>query len=222
MRDAYHDQLDSILDDLVAICRQRRDRRRRGAPRPCSRATPSIAEQVISADVDDRPRPRAGRGHGVRAAVAAAAGRRRPADPRRRAADGQRARADGRPRRCTSPRSPGCGCPTSPCPTRSRPTIARMAAVAEDMVAQGRRRSSPTATSRPPIELGRDDEEMDQLRRSCFAELLVRRLDARRRGRRRHRPARPLLRADRRPRRLDRQPGRLRGHRRAPARRAEA
>ena len=64
------------------------------------------------------------------------------------------------------------------------------------------------------IELGRDDEEMDQLRRTSFRRAALRRLGARRRGRRRHRPARPLLRADRRPRRLGRQPGRLRGHRR--------
>ena len=72
------------------------------------------------------------------------------------------------------------------------------------------------ATSTTPSSWCRDDEEMDQLRRASFAELLSAGLDPRRRGRRRRRPARPLLRADRRPRRLGREPGRLRGHRREP------
>ena len=40
------------------------------------------------------------------------------------------------------------------------------------MVEPGRRRSSPTATSTAAIELGRDDEEMDRLRRTTFTELL--------------------------------------------------
>ena len=67
-------------------------------------------------------------------------------------------------------------------PEEVRPTIARMAEVAEDMVAQ----VAQIITDRDveaAIELGRDDEEMDQLRRTSLHRAALRRLDARRRGR---------------------------------------
>jgi phosphate transport system protein len=56
-------------------------------------------------------------------------------------------------------------------PDEVRPTMSRMAQVAEDMVA----RVSQIITTRDvaaAIALGRDDEEMDQLRRTSFIELL--------------------------------------------------
>jgi phosphate transport system protein len=56
-------------------------------------------------------------------------------------------------------------------PEEARPTIARMAEVAEDMVC----RAAKVITERDvqaAIEIGRDDEEMDQLRRSSFTQLL--------------------------------------------------
>jgi phosphate transport system protein len=56
-------------------------------------------------------------------------------------------------------------------PVEARPTVLRMGEVAQDMV----RRVSAVITSRDveaAIELSRDDEEMDHLRRSSFAELL--------------------------------------------------
>jgi phosphate transport system protein len=56
-------------------------------------------------------------------------------------------------------------------PEDARPTISRMAEVAEDMV----RRVATVITDRDvetAIELGRDDDEMDQLRRSSFTQLL--------------------------------------------------
>ena len=56
-------------------------------------------------------------------------------------------------------------------PEEARPTIARMGAVAEDMV----RRVAAIILERDvaaAIEVGRDDEEMDQLRRSSFTQLL--------------------------------------------------
>jgi phosphate transport system protein len=56
-------------------------------------------------------------------------------------------------------------------PEEARPTVARMAEVAEDMV----RRVASVITERDveaAIAIGRDDEEMDQLRRSSFTQLL--------------------------------------------------
>ena len=58
MREVFHEQLDSVFDDLAGICpagRGRRPPRHRG-PAP---GDAEIAEQVISADVDiDRARER--------------------------------------------------------------------------------------------------------------------------------------------------------------------
>ena len=83
-----------------------------------------------------RPGPRAGRGQGVRAALPAAAGRRRPAHARRRAADGQRAGADGRPVGARRQDRPAAGARRRRARARCVPTMSRMAEVAEDMVAR--------------------------------------------------------------------------------------
>jgi phosphate transport system protein len=219
MREAFHDQLDSIFDDLAGICGERRDRRppgHRGAADRRRRDRRAGDQRRRR----DRPARERGRGHRVLPALAAAAGRRRPAHvvaALRMVSELERmGDLSVHVAKIARLRVPA----TSPCPTRSGRPSQRMAEVAEDMVGPGRR-SSPSATSRPPLALGRDDEEMDQLRApaspSCSPTT-----GARRRGGRRHRPARPLLRADRRPRRLGRQPGRVRRHRRVPGDRADA
>ena len=179
-----------------------------------------IAEQVISADVEiDRARERVE--DTLRAALAPAA--RSPAtcgssSPR----CGWSASSSGwATSPCTSPRSPGCGCPTSPCPTRSgRPwsgwprSPRTWSPGSPQIITEPRRRGRDRAR---PRRRGDGPAAPHQLRRAA-----LRRLGPRRRGRRRHRAARPLLRADRRPRRLGRQPGRLRGHRPAPGRSSTA
>ena len=96
MREAYHDQLDSIFRDLAVVCgnvqeavrlatQVAADRRRRDGRGRDQRRQP------------DRRGDRAGRGQLLLPALPPAAGRRRPAGHRVGAADGQRARADGRP-----------------------------------------------------------------------------------------------------------------------------
>ena len=62
MRDAFHDQLDSIVDDLVDICRTWSRPPCAWPPRRCSTGDAEIAEQVICRRRRDRRRPRAGRG----------------------------------------------------------------------------------------------------------------------------------------------------------------
>ena len=154
MREAYHDQLDPIFDDLAEHL-----------PPACEVAVRQATQALLTGDADDRR-----------------AGDQRRRRDRRRPASGSRttpsscSRCSSRspatcgcssPRcgwsasssgwatcPCTSPRSPGCGCPTSRCPTRSAPTIERMAEVAEDMV----RRVAPIIADRDveaAIALGR-------------------------------------------------------------------
>ena len=135
---------------------------------------------------------------------------------RRRAADGERAGADGRPVRARRQDRPAAGARTSRCPTQVRPTVSRMAEVAEDMVGPVAQIIAERDVE-AALALGRDDEEMDQLRRTSFAELLPTT------GRTASRPRSTwrcwaLLRADRRPRGLGGQPRGLRGHRPASAR----
>ena len=216
MREAYHDQLDSIFDDLAGICRQRRDRRparHRGAARRRRRDRRAG---------DQRRRRRStgpASGSRTRRSRCSPCSSRSPATCARSSPRcGWSASSSGWATcPCTSPRSPGCGCPTSPCPTRSgrrssgwprspRTWSAGSPTIIAEPRRRGRHRARHATTRRWTSCAGR-----------ASAELLVRRLGARRRGGRRHRPAGPLLRADRRPRRLGRQPGRLRGHRRAPA-----
>ena len=105
--------------------------------------------------------------------------------------------------------------PESAVPSSLRANFVRMADVAEKMVVTAGQtlndRNIQTAQ-----ELRDRDEEMDDLRRSPVPGAAQRRLVARRRGRGRRGPARPLLRADRRPRRLDGPPDHLRRDRFVP------
>ena len=101
-------------------------------------------------------------------------------------------------------------------PDQVVPMIARMAAVAEVMIGKVEHiiADSDVAAAK---ELEEVDQEMDLPAPQLLPRAARLGLDPRRRAGRRHRPARPLLRADRRPRRLDRPTRGLPGHRRAPA-----
>ncbi|QCW51805.1 phosphate signaling complex protein PhoU [Nocardioides dongxiaopingii] len=169
MRDQFHDQLDSVFGDLAAICRQ--------VETAVSQATKALmtgdvilAEQVISADAEiDRARERveessfnllslqqpvAGDLRTVVAALRMVSELERMGDLSVHVAKIARLRV-----------------PEIAVPEAARETMQRMAVVAEDMVV----RVSQIITTRDveaAIALGRDDEEMDQLRRTSFAELL--------------------------------------------------
>lgn len=170
MRDQFHDQLQAVFDDLAAICQK--------VERAVSQATAALmsgdvvtAEQVISADAEiDRDRERveeaafellslqqpvAGDLRTVVAALRMVSELERMGDLSVHVAKIARLRV-----------------PEVAVPEAARPTMQRMAAVAEDMV----RRVAQIITQRDveaAIALGRDDEEMDQLRRTSFAELLA-------------------------------------------------
>ena len=138
MRDAYHDQLDSIFDDLAGDL-PAVEEAVATATEALLDADAELAEEVISADDADRPGHASGSRTALRPARPAAAGRQRPADGRRGAADGQPSWSGWATSPCTSPRSPGCASPTSPCPTELRPTI----------VADGRGRRGHGRQGRP-------------------------------------------------------------------------
>lgn len=169
MRDQFHDQLSAVFVDLAAICRQ--------VEVAVAHATTAlmtgdvvVAEKVISADISiDRARERvedaafellslqqpvAGDLRTVVAALRMVSELERMGDLSVHVAKIARLRV-----------------PEIAVPEDARPTVNRMAAVAEDMV----RRVAEIITSRDveaAIALGRDDEEMDQLRRTSFSELL--------------------------------------------------
>ena len=169
MREQFHEQLDAIFVDLAAICRQ--------VEIAVGRATLALlngdvvtAEEVISNDIEiDRARehvedsafnllslqqPVAGDLRTVVAALRMVSELERMGDLSVHVAKIARLRV-----------------PEIAVPDPARPTMSRMAAVAEDMV----RRVADIITSRDveaAIILGQDDDEMDQLRRTSFAELL--------------------------------------------------
>lgn len=169
MRDAYIDQLDAIFDDLAGIARRVQVAVGQ-ATKALMTGDASIAEQVISADIDiDRAReqveenafsllslqqPVARDLRTVVAALRMVAELERMGDLSVHVAKVARLRV-----------------PDVAVPEDARPTMVRMAAVAEDMVA----RVCEVISGRDveaAIALGRADEEMDQLRRASFAELL--------------------------------------------------
>src|SRR3954470_1551585 len=169
MRELFHDQLESIFDDLAAICSQVEESVSRATEALLS-GNAEIAEQVISADaaidtarerVEDTAfsllslqAPVAGDLRVVVSALRMVTELERMGDLSVHVAKIARLRV-----------------PEIAVPEEARPTISRMAEVAEDMV----RRVSSVITDKDvdaAIELGRDDEEMDQLRRSSFAQLL--------------------------------------------------
>jgi phosphate transport system protein len=169
VREAFHDQLDSIFTDLAAICARVEDAVRLGTEALLT-SNAEIAEQVISADIEiDRARERvedtafsvlslqqpvAGDLRTVVAALRMVSELERMGDLSVHVAKIARLRV-----------------PHVAVPDELRPTVVRMAQVAQDMVA----RVSQIITGRDvaaAIELGRDDEEMDQLRRQSFSQLL--------------------------------------------------
>ncbi|QIK75291.1 phosphate signaling complex protein PhoU [Nocardioides piscis] len=169
MREAFHDQLDGIFVDLAEMCGQ--------VEVAVNRATAAlltgdagIAEQVISADreidtnrerVEDNAfallslqQPVAGDLRTVVAALRMVSELERMGDLSVHVAKIARLRV-----------------PNIAVPESIRETMVRMAETAEDMV----RRVKAIIADRDveaAIELGRDDEIMDQLRRKSFAELL--------------------------------------------------
>jgi phosphate transport system protein len=169
MREAYHDQLDSIFDDLAGICR-RVESAVGLATDALMSGDAAIAEKVISEDVEiDEARvrvedsgfnllslqqPVAGDLRTIVSALRMVSELERMGDLSVHVAKVARLRV-----------------PAVAVPEEIRPTIAQMASVAEDMV----RRVHDVIVNRDveaAIALGKDDEEMDGLRRQSFAELL--------------------------------------------------
>lgn len=169
MRDVYMDQLDAIFDDLAGIARRVQTAIGR-ATTALMTGDASIAEEVISGDIEiDRARdkveedafnilslqqPVATDLRTIVAALRMVAELERMGDLSVHVAKVARLRV-----------------PDVAVPEEIRPTVSRMATVAEAMV------SSvcdviATRDVEAAIALGRDDEEMDQLRRTSFAELL--------------------------------------------------
>jgi phosphate transport system protein len=169
MREAFHDQLDAIFDDLAAICAKVEESVKLSTEALLT-GNAEVAERVISADIEiDRARERvednafsllslqapvAGDLRVIVAALRMVTELERMGDLSVHVAKIARLRV-----------------PNVAVPEQIRPTMERMAQVAQDMVA----RVSQIITNRDvgaAIELGRDDEEMDQLRRISFTELL--------------------------------------------------
>ncbi|NHC24280.1 phosphate signaling complex protein PhoU [Nocardioides sp. IC4_145] len=170
MRDVFHEQLESVFSDLAGICGQV-ELAVGEATRALLTGDAELAEKVISGDAEiDRAReeveeaaflllslqaPVAGDLRTVVAALRMVSELERMGDLSVHVAKIARLRV------------PGIAVPDE-----VRPTIERMATVAEDMV----ERVAEIITRRDvaaAIALGRADEEMDQLRRRSFAELLA-------------------------------------------------
>ncbi len=169
MREAFHDQLDGIFADLSDICGQV-EIAVREATKALMTGDVHTAEQVISNDraidaarerVDDTAfallslqQPVAGDLRVIVSALRMVSELERMGDLSVHVAKIARLRV------------PGVAVPEE-----VRPTVARMAEVAEDMVA----RVAQIITERDveaAIVLSRDDDEMDALRRTSFAQLL--------------------------------------------------
>jgi phosphate transport system protein len=169
MRHAFHEQLDSVFSDLAEICSQV-ETSVRLATQALLNGDAEVAEQVIAGDakidaarerVEDTAfsllslqQPVAGDLRVVVSALRMVSELERMGDLSVHVAKIARLRV-----------------PEVAVPEEARPTVERMGAVAEDMV----RRVSAVITEKnveAAIELGRDDEEMDRLRRGSFTQLL--------------------------------------------------
>jgi phosphate transport system protein len=169
MRNAFHEQLDSIFVDLAVVCGQVKDAVHL-ATEALLTGDSDTAERVISADVEiDRAReqieenafsvlmlqqPVAGDLRTVVAALRMITELERMGDLSVHVAKIARLRV-----------------PNVAVPAEIRPTVSRMAEVAEHMVEQLRAIITDRDVA-AAIELGRDDEVMDGLRRTSFTELL--------------------------------------------------
>ena len=170
MRNAFHDQLDAIFEDLAAIGRLV-EAAVEQATRSLLTADAALAEQVISADADiDRARERveddafqllslqapvAGDLRVVVAALRMVTELERMGDLSVHVAKIARLRV-----------------PNVAVPEQIRPSIVRMAEVAELMV----RRATSIIAERDveaALDLHKDDEEIDSLRRDSFVTLLA-------------------------------------------------
>lgn len=169
MREAFHDQLDSVFVDLAGICRSV-ETAVKLASQALLEGDAEMAEQVISSDADiDAARERveetcftllslqqpvAGDLRVVVSALRMVTELERMGDLSVHVAKIARLRV-----------------PQVAVPEQLRPTMTQMAEVAQDMVS----RVSQIITSKDveaAIELGRDDEVMDRLRRQSFRDLL--------------------------------------------------
>ena len=169
MREAFHDQLDGIFADLSDICGMV-EVAVREATKALMTGDVHTADQVISGDkaiddarerVDDTSfqllslqQPVAGDLRMIVSALRMVSELERMGDLSVHVAKIARLRV-----------------PAIAVPDEVRPTVSRMAEVAEDMVA----RVAQIITERDveaAIVLGRDDDEMDHLRRTSFAQLL--------------------------------------------------
>ncbi|HEX8781057.1 MAG TPA: phosphate signaling complex protein PhoU [Nocardioides sp.] len=169
MREAFHDQLDSVFVDLAQMCGLVQDQVR-DATTALLAGDVAIAEAVIGADAEvDRARERiedtcfsllslqqpvAGDLRTVVSALRMVSELERMGDLSVHVAKIARLRT-----------------PELAVPETVRPTMERMATVAQDMVTRVR----SIITDRDveaAIELGRDDEVMDQLRRKSFTVVL--------------------------------------------------
>ena len=169
MREAFHEQLDGIFHDLAAMCGDV-EASVRLATEALLSGDAAIAERVISGDVEiDRTResiedsaflllslqqPVASDLRTVVAALRMVSDLERMGDLSVHVAKIARLRV-----------------PNVAVPAPMRPTIERMAEVAEEMV----RRVSKVITDRDveeALSLAHADEEMDRLRRTTFAEML--------------------------------------------------
>lgn len=169
MRDAYTEQLDAVFTDLAAIC-GKVETAVCDATQALLEADVETAERVISADAEiDRAReeveeqafsllslqqPVAGDLRVVVAALRMVTELERMGDLSVHVAKIARMRV-----------------PEKAVPEEIRPTVSRMADVARDMVSRVQRIITDRDVS-AAIELGRDDEVMDQLRRASFTQLL--------------------------------------------------
>jgi phosphate transport system protein len=169
MREAFHDQLDSIFGDLADVCGNVQQAVRL-ATQALLTGDAEKAEEVISADADideatervedncfsllSLQQPVAGDLRVIVSALRMVSELERMGDLSVHVAKIARLRV-----------------PQLAVPDEVRPTVARMAEVAEDMVS----RVAQIITERDveaAIVLGRDDDEMDTLRRASFAQLL--------------------------------------------------
>jgi phosphate transport system protein len=169
MRNAFHDELDGIFDDLASICGQVEVAVARATEALLS-VDPSLAETVISDDraIDDAREkveesafallslqaPVAGDLRVVVAALRMVSDLERMGDLSVHVAKIARLRT-----------------PNGAVPDSVRPVISRMAEVAEDMV----RRTAEIIRTRDVEAAGTlraDDDEMDRLRRGTFTEVL--------------------------------------------------
>ncbi len=169
MRDVFHEQLDGMFADLASICR-RVEIAVGLATRALTEGDVEIAEQVISADkeidiarerVEDTAfnllslqQPVAGDLRTVVAGLRMVSELERMGDLSVHVAKIARLRV-----------------PDIAVPAEVQPTINKMAMTAEDMVSRVAKIIA-TRDVEAAIELGRDDEIMDRLRRQSFTELL--------------------------------------------------